>query len=100
MTNNKLSKVLGIAWDVVADNDVSVKEVLNALTEEIVNNITLNEGELLYTNVYWHDNVDLDSVIEDVISMFKDLKIKNFAALDSGDYSATAVAIIYTGGKK
>ncbi len=97
MTNNELTKTVGWAWEVIIDNDVSVKEVLNAITEEIADHITLKEGELLYTNVLWWDSTDLSQGLLEVLDMFKDLKIKTFAVVDSSEYNATAVAIIYTG---
>lgn len=99
MTNNELTKTVGWAWEIVIDNDVSVKEVLNAITEEIADHITLKEGELLYTNVLWWDSTDLSNGILDILDMFKDLKIKTFAVVDSSAYDATAVAVIYTGRK-
>lgn len=99
MTNIELTKTVGWAWEVITDNDVSVKEVHNAITEEIADHITLKEGELLYTNVLWWDKIDLSSGILEVLDMFKDLKIKTFAVVDSSEYNATAVAIIYTGRK-
>ena len=100
MTNNELTKTVGDAWEVIIDNDVSVKEVLNALTEEIGDNITLKEGELLYTNVLWWDSTDLSGGHLGILDMFKDLKIKTFAVVDSIEYDATAVAVIYTRGQK
>ena len=99
MTNNELTKTVGWAWEVITHNDVSVKEVLNAITEEIADHITLKEGELLYTNVLWWDSTDLSKGLLEVLDMFKDLKIKTFAVVDSSEYDATAVAIIYTGRK-
>lgn len=99
MTNNDLTKIVGNAWDEIVYNDVSVKEVLNAITEEIADHITLKEGELLYTNVLWWDSTDLSNGLLDILDMFKDLKIKTFAVVDSSAYNATAVAIIYTGRK-
>ena len=99
MTNNELTKTVGWAWEVIIDNDVSVKEVLNAITEEIADHITLKEGELLYTNVLWWDSTDLSQGLLEILDMFKDLKIKTFAVVDSSEYNATAVAIIYTGRK-
>ena len=99
MTNNELTKTVGWAWEINIDNDVSVKEVLNAITEEIADHITLKEGELLYTNVLWWDSTDLSNGLLEILDMFKDLKIKTFAVVDSSEYEATAVAIIYTGRK-
>lgn len=99
MTNNELTKTVGWAWKIITDNDVSVKEVLNAITEEIADHITLKEGELLYTNVLWWDSTDLSNGLLDILDMFKDLKIKTFAVVDSSEYDATAVAVIYTGRK-
>ena len=95
MTNNELTKIVGNAWDEIVDNDVSVKEVLNAITEEIADHIILKQGELLYTNVLWWDKTDLSNGLLNILDMFKDLKIQTFAVVDSSEYDATAIAVIY-----
>jgi len=95
MTNNELTKTVGWAWEIIIDDDVSDKEVLYAITEEIADHITLKEGELLYTNVLWWDKTDLSNGLLDILDMFKDLKIQTFAVVDSSEYDATAIAVIY-----